>query len=367
MVVVPLTALALMCCLGSLLTGAWFPAVTILFNHSAWFWMKCIIVASQWSAHWHTGNWYVSAPRPMTLAWYYAVLLAVLTGWIFRTKHKRAGFSLLIALSALWMVDWQYHRGAARLDVLALRGTPAIFAAGSGTNSDFLADCGNTASADGIVKPFLRAHGVNRLDEFCLTAGYQQSMGGAEIVLTNFSPGLVLAGPARVRSPAYRRVTTELEKTPGLIKTVQDGDGSAGWSVLYPSADDRFAAADEVSLVLRREFNGHSVLLLPALGHDGQNLLMTRHPNLRAEIIMAGLPSRDEPLSEPLLEMLQPKLIIIADSETPATRRVSAKLRDRLALHRDARVLYTRDTGSLTLFIRGGSWEVRDAAGEIAY
>jgi hypothetical protein len=50
MVVVPLTALALMSCMASLLTGGWFPGLAVLFNHSAWFWMKCIIAASQWSA-----------------------------------------------------------------------------------------------------------------------------------------------------------------------------------------------------------------------------------------------------------------------------------------------------------------------------
>ena len=47
-------------------------------------------------------------------------------------------------------------------------------------------------------------------------------------------------------------------------------------------------AADEVSLALQRSFHGHSVLLLSALGRDGQNLLMTRHPELRAEIVESG-------------------------------------------------------------------------------
>ena len=364
MVVVPLTGLALISCLASLLTGGWFPAVAIFFNHSAWLWLKCIIAVSVWSARWHTGNWYVAAPRPITFVCYYAILLAVFTGWIFRTRHKKAGVAGFLALAALWVADSQWQRGLARIDVLALRGAPAVFVAGAGTNRNLLADCGDTTSADGIVKPFLHAQGINRLGEFCLTAGYQQSVGGADIVLTNFSPGSVFAGPARVRSPAYRRVTGELEQTPGFLKSVQDGDGVAGWTVLYPRADDKFAAADEVSLVLSRSINGHSILLLPALGLDGQRLLMDRHPDLRAEIVMAGLPSRDEPLDEPLLEMLQPKLIIVADSEVPATRRASAKLRQRLEQHRESRVLYCHDAGSLTLLLRRNGWQLRNASGE---
>jgi competence protein ComEC len=363
MAVVPLTGLALMSCMGSLLTGGWFPGLAVLFNHAGWFWMKCILAASQWSARWPAGNWYVSAPRPMTFVWYYAVLLAVFTGWIFRVRRKGLAWAALLLVSAAWAADWGLQRGAARLDVLALRGAPAVFAGGSGTNRDLLADCGDAASAEGIVRPFLHARGVNRLDGFCLTAGYQESVGGAEIILTNFAPAAVFGGPARLRSPAYRRVTAELERTPGLWRTVQDGDDVEGWSVLYPGARDQFAAADELSLALQRSLHGHSVLLLSALGRDGQKLLMTRHPELRAEIVVAGLPARDEPLDEPLLDMLQPRLIIIADSEFPATRQATAKLRERLARRAAARVLYCREAGSLTLLIRPGGWEVLDAGG----
>ena len=136
-----------------------------------------------------------------------------------------------------------------------------------------------------------------------------------------------------------------------------------GWTVLYPGAEDQFAAADEVSLALQQSLHGRSVLLLAALGRDGQNLLMTRHPELRAEIVVAGLPARDEPLDEPLLDLLQPRLIIIADSELPATRQAAAKLRGRLARRAAARVLYCRDAGSLTVLIRRGGWEVLDASG----
>ena len=363
MVVVPLTGLALMSCMGSLLTGGWFAGLAVLFNHAGWFWMKCIMAASQWSARWPAGNGYVSAPRPMTFVWYYAVLLAVFTGWVFRARRKGLVWAALLLLSAAWAADWELQRGAARLDVLALRGAPAVFAGGSGTNRDLLADCGDAASAEGIVKPFLHARGVNRLDGFCLTAGYQESVGGAEIILTNFAPAAVFGGPARVRSPAYRRVAARLEQTPGLWRTVQDGDGVDGWSVLYPGAQDQFPAADEVSLALQQSLHGHSVLLLAALGRDGQNLLMTRHPELRAEIVVAGLPARDEPLDEPLLDLLQPRLIIIADSELPATRQAAAKLRGRLARRAAARVLYCRDAGSLTVLIRRGGWEVLDASG----
>jgi beta-lactamase superfamily II metal-dependent hydrolase len=188
-------------------------------------------------------------------------------------------------------------------------------------------------------------------------------MGGAEIILADFSVARLLAGPGRARSPAYRRVEADLQQTPGLWRTVQAGGMVDGWSVLYPAAGDQFPAADDMALALWREVRGHSVLLLPSLGRDGQDLLAQRHPELRAEIVVAGLPARDEPLSEPLLDLLQPKLVVIADSEFPATRRATPKLRERLARRPAVRVIYCRDAGSLTLAIRRGGWEVHDASG----
>ena len=79
---------------------------------------------------------------------------------------------------------------------------------------------------------------------------------------------------------------------------------------------------------------------------------------------MAGLPAQDEPLSEPLLHLIQPKLIIIIDSELPATRRASAKLRQRLAGH-GAPVVYCRDAGALKLTLWRGGWGLKNAGGEV--
>jgi hypothetical protein len=63
-----------------------------------------------------------------------------------------------------------------------------------------------------------------------------------------------------------------------------------------------------------------------------------------------------------LLELLKPKLIVIIDSEFPATRRASEKLRARLA-HTDARVIYCRDAGAVTLAFKANKWNVTDASG----
>lgn len=50
LLIVPLSSIALASSLGSLICGDWLPWCTELFNHSSWFWMKLMIVLSEWAA-----------------------------------------------------------------------------------------------------------------------------------------------------------------------------------------------------------------------------------------------------------------------------------------------------------------------------
>jgi competence protein ComEC len=345
-VVVPATALALMSGLGSLLTGAWLPGAAILFNNATWALMNFIIACSRLAASWSPGNFNVAAPSLAVCVFYYLTLLLVATGWVFRSKHKWAGWAGLGLLAVYCLVRARTEYETARLHLLPLNGAPAVFMRAPGRGI-FLLDCGNENSAADILKPFLCAQGVNRLDTLGVAVGRVDYCGGAGVVLDNFAVRAVFAGEASGRSGAYRALIEALRQSP-RFRAVKDGDDAGGWTVVHPGAQDRFPQADDNALVLRREFHGHSVLLAPSLGREGQDALMRRHGELRAEIVVAGLPARDEPLCDPLLEMLQPRLIVIVDSQFPATRRAPEKLRNRLARF-PAKVLYCREAGALTL------------------
>jgi len=187
--------------------------------------------------------------------------------------------------------------------------------------------------------------------------------GGAAVVLTNFSVARLFVNPARDRSSAYRDVINEAKQT-ARWQPLQAGDDAKGWSVLHPKPPVQFDNADDNALVFWREIKGHSILLLSTLGRRGQDSLVENNPNLRADIVVAGLPATDEPLSEPLLHLIQPKLIIILDSELPATRRAPAKLRQRLGNH-GLPVIYCHDAGALKLSLWPGGWNVQNPAGQV--
>jgi beta-lactamase superfamily II metal-dependent hydrolase len=107
------------------------------------------------------------------------------------------------------------------------------------------------------------------------------------------------------------------------------------------------------------------ILLFPDLGHAGQVALLNHIPNtndLRADIVVAGVPDQAEPLCDALLDAIQPRVIIIADSDRPATRRAGAALRERLAL-KGVPVICTHETGAVTLTIRHPRWRLQTMEG----
>ena len=80
---------------------------------------------------------------------------------------------------------------------------------------------------------------------------------------------------------------------------------------------------------------------------------------MRADIVIAGLPNEGEPLCDALIDAIRPKVIVIADSEFPATRRAGRALKERLE-QRKIPVIYTRTTGAVKIVDGQGRLEIAD-------
>lgn len=362
LLVVPLGSLALMSAVGALACGDWLPVLTGLFSHGAWFWMSSMIRVSAWAAGLPHAFFYVPDPGWPAMAVYYAALIGLASGWAWR-PGRRALSAVLAGVLVLggWGV-YARQRHETRLTVLPLNGGPAVWVDAPGRARDLLVDAGNTRNAESVVVPFLRAQGVNRLAHLALTHGDVRHVGGAELIVSNFHPAAVWTGPARFRSPAYRAFLDQLAVTPERRRTVARGEALAGWTVLHPAATDRFARADDAALVLRAEIAGWRMLLLSDLGRLGQEALVARAPDLRADIVLAGLPRAEEPLEPALLEAIRPRVVIVADDATPTSARAGPALRARLT-RAECAVLFTSDTGALTLRLAPGRWRVEDVDG----
>ena len=136
----------------------------------------------------------------------------------------------------------------------------------------------------------------------------------------------------------------------------------AGWSVLHPEAGDQFPVADDKTIVLARIVDGKRVLLLSDLGRPGQEALLTRGLDLRADILIAGLPEKPEALCDGLLDAIEPRLIVVCDSEFPSSARAGPALRERL-VRRGIAVIYTRFAGAVTMEFEKNSWRLHTMSG----
>ena len=85
--------------------------------------------------------------------------------------------------------------------------------------------------------------------------------------------------------------------------------------------------------------------------------------DLRADVVIAGLPDEGEPLCDALLDAVRPKVIVVVDSEFPANRRASRTLHERLD-QRKIPVIYTRASGAVKIVTRPDGWELKTMDGQ---
>ena len=278
-----------------------------------------------------------------------------MTGWLFKPRHRVWVSTVIALLGFATLLEWRVQRNSAHLTILPLNGGEAAYFKPSYGGRDLLIDCGDESAAEFVLKPFLRGQGVNHPSTLLLTHGDVHNAGGAALIHERFSPGEVLVSPAQFRSTAYRDAIRGFETSPILLRRMQRGERIGPWTVLHPAAGDRFPQADDNAVVLHGTIEGVKVLLLSDLGKPGQNALLERYPDLKADIVVSGLPTQGEPLADALLEALQPKLIIVTDSEYPASQRASEKLRTRLEASGVA-VCYTHQVGAVSLSFKEGKW-----------
>ena len=363
LIAVPLGTLALMSNLGALICGTWLPFETELFNHGALFFMSAMTDVSEWFTRIPGSYFYVPAPSWISIAIYYAVLIVVLGGWLKTARRKISAAAILVFITAFYFWRWENSSGETDLTVLPLNGGHAVFVDAAGQKNDWLVDCGNENAVNFTLKNFLRAHGVNKIPRLVLTEGDSKNCGGAELLDQLFGVGELWTSNARFRSTAYRDAVSEFEKPTARRKILDCGKTTGCWKILSPAATNNFPRADDNALVLLGNFYGAKILLLSDLGRAGQGELLSRTNDLRADIVVAGLPDEGEPLSDSLLNAVQPKIIVIADSEFPANRRASRELKNRLAPN-NISVIYTRDSGAVKIIADKSGWKLQAMDGQ---
>jgi competence protein ComEC len=362
LLIVPLSSLALACNIGSLLCGDWLSGLGELFNHSAWFWMACMVRLSGWAASARAAYFYVQSPSIVAMGVYYLVLVGSIAGGLFTHARRWWSLALVLILALYGLAQWGASRHSVTLHILPFDGGLGVFVRSPGWFPDLLVDPGSTNAVELVTRPFLQAQGVNRLPTLLLTHGDVRHIGGALLLVDRFCLPQTGISTVRFRSPIYRRVLARLAEFPKTIQRLSRDDRVGPWTVIHPGPEEPFPQADDNAMVLRGTLNGTRILLLSDLGPKGQNALLDRGVELASDIVVTGLPTRGEALSDSFLEAVRPRLIIVADSDSSRPGVANARLGSRLS-ERQVPVVYTHASGAVTLTIKTSGWELRSANG----
>jgi ComEC/Rec2-related protein len=358
LVAVPLGTFALMANLGALICGTWFSWATEIFNNAAWFFMAAMTQVSEWFTRIPGSYFYVPAPSWAWIGVYYGVLVFALSGWMKKTPGKIVLAIGLALIAAIGFWQWKQTRSETDLTVLPLNGGHAIFVDAAGRKNDWLIDCGNQEAVEFTLKPFLRAQGVNKIARLTLTEGDAKNCGGAQLLDEDFGVGELWTSAARFRSAVYNQSVALFEQSPSRHKLFNLGDPAGKWQALWPPATNDFSRADDNALVLLGNVSGTKILLLSDLSRIGQSALLSSTNDLHADIIVAGLANDGETVSEAMVGAVQPRVIVIADSEYPPMRRASRKVKEGLE-QMGVPVIYTRDSGAVTITVGKAGWKLQ--------
>ena len=98
------------------------------------------------------------------------------------------------------------------------------------------------------------------------------------------------------------------------------------------------------------------------LGANGQKKLLASGAELKADVVIAGMPEHGEPLMDELLEKILPKVVVLGTAEYPYTAQGSAELRERLEKS-GATILYVDREQAVTISVKANECVVTSMQG----
>ena len=348
LVVVPLSTIALASSVGSLACGDLLPGVGGLLNHSSWFWMKLMVDASQWAAAVPGGCWNCASPGWTGAA---AYALALIT-WMNRADLSGRALHCARGLTALLFSAWLGLRlldaSTQTIHLLPRPGGAALWVEEAWFGDHWLVDPGSERAVQRSILPFLKASGINHIEHLILSQGIQSAVGGAAVLEEELPATWRYLAQARFRSSAIQSWLKEATTQRKDIQRLFAGVHAGPWVMLHPPPGHNSRSADDTPLIMKGTWGKRTLLWLPPLNLAGQEALLRSGSDLKAEILIAGIPAKDRALVPPLLTAINPACLILIDDTSPKTRRAVESQMVRFQTP-GRWVLRTSETGALTL------------------
>src|SRR5438552_10089759 len=319
LLVVPIAFFILAIALLSLLSAPLLPWVSVIFNNANWCLARLVLGLVHLFAQIPGGHYYVEHPR--------------------------------------------VSEGAkARITVLDVGAGAAVHLRTQG--ADWLFDCGSERDYERVVRDYLHAAGVNRLDGLLLTHGDSLHIGGAAPLLRDFSLMRLIDNSAPDRSIVHRqlhRAFQERGMTPDSLAAGENFrlSGAVTAQVLYPPRVFPAATTDDQAYAIQLFVAPSAqVLFMSDSGFATERALLDSGLNLRSNILVKGQHHSGGSGSDKFLEAVQPRLIIATSRDFPEYERVSDEWAEQVRA-RGIKLFRQDETGAVELKFGRNDWEAR--------
>jgi ComEC/Rec2-related protein len=357
LVVVPLSGICLVAGLASVAVAPVSDEASAWMNQSAWFWMRWMMKAGEWAAAVPGGDWRVAAPSwPWWLAYGWAWFW-VLPRWLRRGRFPWRWAWPLPATVVAAATVLANHSAQVRMTCLPY-GAGVLVEEGWGKET--LLDAGSSFVGQRVLPEWLATRGINRLDDAVACAAEARFAGGWSGFMESTPVGAWWTVEEGRTGGALRKAHDTAHDREVPVRRLVAGRKVGAWEVLWPPVDEAGTRSDDRCLVLQATLGGVRCCVIPSLNPEAQRRLVARWGDrLRSDLVIAGMPSRGEPLIDELLSVVRPSAVVLLVGERPANLRLPrpARLRIRRAVAPGA-VWVTDEAGAVTIRMQEATWTV---------
>jgi competence protein ComEC len=238
------------------------PVLSATLNNANYFLLHAMIGSVDWLGQIRWGHWFVQSPPIWLTVGYYALLAAILAGWLRWRWLALAGVVVLTA--AAW------PRATVEITALDLPEGMAVFLNAPGERNDWLLNGGTERSAERVVLPYLRAQGVDRLAAVVLTRNDRAHAAGLRVVAERLPVRQAIHAGAGSRSRYFWDWLFAARRQGLEIVSLRAGEslqaGPVTVRAIHPPTGQYAARSDDNALVLLLEYEGTRVLVTSDIG-----------------------------------------------------------------------------------------------------
>jgi competence protein ComEC len=249
----------------------------------------------------------------------------------------------------------------AKISVLDVGAGAAIHICGSG--KDWLFDCGSARDYERVLRAYLHAAGVNRLDGLILSHGDSLHIGAADLVASDFAPRLLIDNPTSGRSTSHRRMREVFSIRNIATRSLSAGEDFAFapdvvGKILFPPAGFAVSMSDDQSLVVQVSLKNAKVLFMSDAGYATEKALLASRVDLRSDILVKGQHRSGNSGSDAFLDAVRPRLIVATSRDFPQQERISDEWAERVR-SRGITLFRQDETGAVELEFEPDGWRAR--------